>query len=93
MKVRAQLRGAACAGALGLFVVGLAVLIFSGSIPGTGRAADIDIRLDPGHVRDRAGTAGWHAVEFRPSGLPAGLYLVRLRAGRELLCRKVLLLQ
>jgi hypothetical protein len=44
-------------------------------------------------VHDRVETAGWHAVEFRPSGLPAGLYLVRLRAGRELLCRKVMLLQ
>lgn len=42
-------------------------------------------------VRDHAEPAGWHAVEFRPSGLPAGLYFVRLRAGREMLCRKVLL--
>lgn len=64
--------------------------------------ADVSVTLDlldvagrkfTGLVHDRAETAGWHAVEFRPPGLPAGLYLVRLRAGRELLCGKVMLLQ
>jgi hypothetical protein len=44
-------------------------------------------------LRDQAETAGWHAVELRPSGLPDGLYLVRLRAGGEIVCRKLMLLE
>jgi hypothetical protein len=36
-------------------------------------------------------TPGWHALNFHPPALPGGLYFVRLRAGRESLCRKLLL--
>ncbi|HEX9953050.1 MAG TPA: hypothetical protein VGB53_14870 [Rubricoccaceae bacterium] len=34
-------------------------------------------------LADEAMTAGWHAVEWRTDGLAAGVYVVRLRVGRE----------
>ena len=43
-------------------------------------------------LRNQAETAGWHALEFRPSGLPGGLYLIRLQAGCETVSKKALLL-
>jgi hypothetical protein len=37
--------------------------------------------------------AGWWEIDWRPTGLPSGVYFARLRQGDEVLSRKVLLLK
>jgi len=53
---------------------------------------DMAGRLVATLLRDERTPAGFHQVEFRRPGLPNGLYLSRLQAGRDVLARKMLVL-
>jgi hypothetical protein len=44
-------------------------------------------------LRDEPVPAGFHHVDFRRPGLPTGLYMSRLRAGRDVLTRKMLVVR
>jgi hypothetical protein len=54
---------------------------------------DLAGRLVATLMRDERATVGLHQVEFRHPGLPSGLYLSRLRVDRDLLTRKMLVMQ